>query len=197
MRTIWIAGFAILMTVCALLVTSAAGAEGTPPIKAIVWLDAVKYGNGETATIKYLVTIPAQITLTITKPDGTTVNIGPKPAQAGTVLTEQVQSSAPAGTRQVTLTAKAGGNTATASTSYEATGGLPQGLVAQNLGQEQPGDQGQQGQQQNFVQDQGQMVDQGMNGDQGQMPPADQGQGFAGDQGQGQNEDMGEPLATG
>jgi len=184
MRTIWIAGFAILMAVCALLVTRAAGATGTPPIKAIVWLDAVKYGNGETATIKYLVTIPAQITLTITKPDGTTVNIGPKQAQAGTVLTEQVQSSPPAGVRQVTLTARAGGNTATATTSYEATGGLPQGLVAQNLGQEQPGDQGQQNQL--------------IGGDQGQeQPPFDEGQQYTGDQGQEQPTDEGQGLTEG
>lgn len=164
MRTIWIAGFALLMVISALFVTSALGAEGTPPLKAIVWLDSVKYGNQETATIKYLVTRTAQVTIEIKKPDGNVVTFGPMPANGGTILTQQVQSSAPAGTRTVTLTATAGAATATDTTTYEATGGLAQAFAPQNLGQNQ------QGQQQNLVQDQG------------QMPPADQGQ--AGDQGQ-------------
>ncbi|MFB3766275.1 MAG: hypothetical protein ACE14P_13650 [Methanotrichaceae archaeon] len=196
MRTIWIAGFALLI-VSALFVTNALGATGTPQLKALVWLDAVNYGNGETATIKFLVTVPAQVTLTIAKPDGTTVNFGPLPAQAGTVMTQQVQSSTPSGTRQVTLTATAGQQSATATTSYQATGGLAQALVGPNAGQGQNNNQGQQtpDQAQGLVGEQGQTGDQGLAGDQGQMPPADQGQGFADDQGQ--NGDIGQPLTTG
>ncbi len=166
MRSIWIAGFALLMAVCALLVTSAAGAEGTPPVKALVWTDYVKYGNGETVNIKYLVTRTAQVTITIIKPDGTPVNFGPMQASANTILTQQVQSSLPAGTRQVTLTAKANdGSTATSQTAYESTGGLAQAIVFN------PQDQGQQ--------------DQMMGGDLGQQFAGDQGQEQFGDQGEG------------
>ncbi len=194
MRPIWIAGFTLLMVVCALCVSNAAGAPAQPPLKVLVWVDKTTYGLGETANINYLVTRSAEITINIKKPDGTEVNFGPKQANPNTVLKQPLQGSQPTGLRQVTLTATANdGSKASDSTSYEVAG-LAQGFtLQQDQGQEQTGDLGQQNQL--IGGDQGQEQ---QTGDQGQeQPPFDEGQQYIGDQGQGQPTDEGQGLTEG
>lgn len=179
MRSIWVAGFILLMFICALFVSNAVGADGQlPPFKTLVWTSKTTYGAGETIDISYIVTRSADITITIQKPDGTSTTLNPPTANANTVLKTQVQGSQTAGKRTVTLSAKATDGTQAKDTVDYSVQGLPQGLVGPQQGQQLTGDQGQQ-----------------PAGDQGQQPPGDQGQQLTGDQGQGQTGDQGQGLA--
>lgn len=161
MRPIWIAGFALLMVVCALFISNAGAAPALPPLGAIAWVDKLTYGIGEQVTINYLVTRTADVTITIVKPEGPPVTIVKPNVSGGTVLQQNVDASEPIGERQVTVAAKAkDGSQASFATKFTVQGNIqafaPQGLgqnqFAGDQGQEQPGDQGQE---QQFVVDQG------------------------------------------
>ncbi len=166
MRSIWITGFALLMVVCALFVSNAAGAPALPPLKVVTWVDKLTFGIGEQVTINYLVTRTADVTITIKKPDGTSVNIAPKIGVPGGIVQKQnVEASEPIGERLVTVTAKAkDGAQVTDTTSFAVQGNIQAfTLEPQDQGQQQFEDQGQE---QQFVVDQGQeqFVDQGEGG---------------------------------
>jgi hypothetical protein len=99
-----------------------------------VWTDKMQYGVSETITVNYQVSAPCTIRLTVLKPDGTSVNIGPRSVTAG-VYTQLMEASYPLGTRSVTLETY-GGMACSSSTTFRVGSDMPLGSSRPSYGRQ-------------------------------------------------------------